>query len=238
MKASEKIDPVDLVGTFSFIDTTLVVRSPLTLDGQFIFSGECIIDGLGNVVTCTSGTIIVDAGSILTLKNLTLKGISAGTIYCFDTTSTLFLDDVTWIQDGDYTFERGHVEFWNTTSCKGSKVFTYQSEQISIIHKDATWFFDSGMTFSYGTTSARNLISCEDSTSILHFYETDLYSVVPGLQFTKGTIIVEGECPVDNAATTTTDGIWFGDDGDSVSLRVLPESGFTVQSGYMVYKNV
>ncbi len=234
------VNQYDFQGTFTFIDTKLILNSPVALDGIFTFQGDCIIEGSCNVLTTTSAIIKIDAGSTLHIKDLTMQGISAGTIYCADTAGHLALDDVVWIQYGDYTFEQGSLAIYCTTQMKGPAVFSYTSSQATTIATKSSWLFDFGMTFSYASTPG-TLIQFADSTSLMQLYETNLYSAVPGISFTKGTLALEGTCPLLSAATQVTDGVLLGDGTSAVNnitLKIGPESGFDVRSGYLVYKNV
>ena len=80
-----------------------------------------------------------------------------------------------------------------------------------------------------------------DATSLLHLYETTVYSGIPGLALTKGQLFVRGECPIMSAATSSGDGIILGDGvsaNNNVALTILEESGLNVRSGFVVYQNV
>ena len=240
VRLPDSVNQHDFKGTFTFVDTKLILNSPVALDGVFTFNGDCTIEGSCNVLTTTQATIKIDAGSILHIKDLAIQGISADTIYCADTAGYLALDDVVWIQYGDYTFERGSLAIYSTIQMKGPAVFAYTSSQATTIATKSSWLFDFGMTFSYASTPG-TLIQFADSTSLMQLYETTLYSAVPGISFTKGTLALEGACPLLSAATQVSDGVQLGDGAsaaNNITLKIGPESGFDVSTGYLVYKNV
>ena len=72
--------------------------------------------------------------------------------------------------------------------------------------------------------------------------QTDFPKVGPyQVKLKKGTIIIDGECYVNNDATDPAGGIWLGDGVDpanNITYKPLAESGFIIQSGYLVYNNV
>jgi hypothetical protein len=64
---------------------------------------------------------------------------------------------------------------------------------------------------------------------------------VPGLQLTKGTLVIEGECQILSAATSHADGITLGDgvsSSNDIVLKIFPESGPNAITGWFNYKNV
>lgn len=236
------IAPFILSGSFIFEDIILILNAPVTISGTITFQGKCIVEGRFNTIDCSSGTVAIDTESSVHFKDLALKDISAGTIYCVDSVGTMSLQDVTWIQDGNYSFTQGAIDVLEGETCiTGTYVFVYQSNQVSTIKSNATLLFDSGMTFSYASTVARNLLAMEDEFSILHLYETTLYSIAPGLQLTKGTLVIDGECTIESGATTHDDGITLGDGSsasNNITLKILPESGPNASTGWFNYKNV
>jgi len=226
-----------LPGAFTFNNITLVCNSSILLTGSVTFQGNCVIEGNTNVIDLGSGSITVDSDSTLYIKNAIIDGISAN-ISCQDSTSTLNLDDTVWIQSDDYSFDSGNLDIVNTNIFTGKKVFTFETTGTCLIHQNSRLAFDSGMTFSYNTTS-RNALVFENRLSVLELYETAIYSVSPAFQLKKGTVVVNGTCPVFNNAAVSSNGILIGSGtfADNVTLKILSESGFDVRSGYLVYNN-
>jgi hypothetical protein len=230
---------ISLSGTTTFDSIELFLHSDLSLNGLTVFDGSCIINGHGHMIDFSGGTMALAAGANLTIKDTRLDNISAGDISCADTAGVLSLQDVIWIQDADYTFSQGALTIYNTVKMTGGYIFAYSSNQTSTIQSNATWLFDSGMTFSYCPTSASNLIEMTDSTSKLHLYETTLFATAVGLDLLKGTLVVEGECPIESDATIQAEGIRLGDgvsESNDINLKIFPESGFTINSGFFDHK--
>lgn len=232
---------VPAVSGFIFNDVNLIFNADVYFQRNNRFSGNCLIDGRLHELVLDDGIFQVDNGSLLFLKNVTINGVDSNTFYCLDDNGTFSFQNATLILDGDLSFSLGHFDVVGDTVLTGTHLFIYQSDQVSNIGSNATLHFDSGMTFSYASTSARNLITMEDATAALHLNEATLYSVAPGLQLTKGTLIIEGECVIESDATTHDDGITLGDGSsasNNVTVKILPESGPKTESGWLNYKNV
>jgi len=228
---------------FIFNNLKLLFDTDIDLKKSAYFQGDCLVDGKKHSIDLSNGgSIIVDDGATLLLKDVTLKGITSSNIRCDDTVGTFSLQNVTWLQDANFSFTQGKIDIVGDVVISGTHVFIYESDQVSTIAANARLYFDTGMTFSYDPAGgASNLISFADNSSILHLYETTLYVTTAGLDLTKGTLVVEGICPVESDATVQADGINFGDGASAsndINLKVFPESGLKVNSGYVVYKNL
>lgn len=231
-------------GEFIFDSLNLLFNSDVFFDQTTVrFKGSCAVDGRGHVLDLTSGSnIIIASGASLLLKDVTLKGVSGSRILLEDSVATLSLNNVEMLLDADFTFTQGHIDIIGDTKVTGTNVFTYKSAQVSIIASHARLLFGTGMTFKYDSPiTSGNLFTLTDMTSILHLCETTLHSTTTGLRLTKGTLVVEGACPVLSDATVEIEGIFLGDGAsaaNNVHVKVLDESGLDLQSGYLVYKNV
>lgn len=221
---------------------TLVVNSPLQLNSLLTFTNNCVIEGNGNTIICTGtgGGIAVGAGASLMIQNATITGLSDSRFYCYDNNGTVTLENVTCVLNSTLTFSQGRMDILDDVLFTGTQIFLYQSTRPSTIRSNSTWMFDSGMTFSYDTT-ANNFIAFTDVTSVLKLYETTLFADSPGLQLTKGTVILDGACPMINNATSSANGISIGDGvsaANNLVLSVLAESGITLTQGFFVNNNV
>lgn len=219
---------------------TLVVNSSIQLNALLTFTNTCVIEGNGNVIDCSRGGLAVGSGGSLMIQNATLKGLSNNRFYCYDNSATITFEDVTCVLNSTLTFSRGRLEFIGNTVFTGTQNFVYQSTVPMTIHSNATWMLDSGMTFSYDTNSS-SLLSFDDVTSVLKLYETTLYADTPGLKLTKGTLILDGACPLINDALSSANGIWIGDGisaSNNLNLIVLAESGIMLTRGFFVNNNV
>jgi len=229
-------------GAITIGNADLVMNCNVTLNALLTFTNNCVVEGRGHTLDVTAGGIAVGANSsAVLLKNMILKNVGVGKMYCFDNTGTFSLENVTCILDAYYSFTQGILEIFDEVKITGlNQVFAYQSTQTSTITANATLFFDTTMTFSYAS-NANNLLTFANNTSYLHLYETTLFASNVGLSLTKGALVVDGQCPVQSAATTSAKGILIGDGvsaANNLITMVLAESGLNVQSGFLVYQNV
>lgn len=231
-------------GPLTFNSTKAVLNSDIILTTSALFQGTCLVDGNGHTFDITSApSFKIDTGASLLLKNMTLRGISGNRVNFADSAGLLRLQDVTWIQNGNFSLTTGALEIDNSVLITGtSSTFVYSTAQTSTITSNSILTFDAGMTFSYvSPTTSRNLLQMIDLSSQLYLLNTTLFSTSTGLQFTKGTLVVDGPCTILSSATVQNQGIMFGDGASSannVTIKVLPESGLQVNSGFLVYNNV
>jgi hypothetical protein len=221
-------------------NVTVVANSPLQLNSLITFTNRSVIEGNGNIIDCASGGIVVGSGGSLKIQNATIKGMASNKFYCADNTATVTLQDVTCLLSNTLTFSQGRMDFVGTNMFSGAQVFLYQSTRSMTVKSNTTLMFDSGMTFSYAA-NANNLISFDDVSSVLKLSETTLYAGASGLRFTKGSIVLDGLCPMLNDGTSSLNGISIGDGISSANnavLTVLAESGIVVNRGYFVNNNV
>lgn len=228
---------------FVFVNTKMVMNSGLTMGAPITFQGLCAIEGNENTLDLGAiNNFSISSTSTLLLKNMIIKGISDGKINFVDNTGVLQLQDVTWVQTNTYTFTQGALQIQNSVMMTGTAPFIYQSARPLTINSNSTMMFDSGMTFSYApSSSANNLISMTDQTSILYFMNTALVTSAIGMQLTKGTFVIDGPCQITNSGTNLATGITFGDGASAANnctVKVLPESGFLINSGFLVHNNV
>lgn len=219
---------------------TLSVNSPIQLNAVLTFTNNCVIEGNGNIIDCTSGALAVGAGGSLNIQNAILTGLSNNRFYCYDNTGTVTLENVTCVLNNTLTFSQGRLEFIGDNLFTSTQIFLFQSPRSMTIHSNSTWMFDSGMTFSYAA-AANNLLAFDDITATLKLYETTLYANTPGLNFTKGTVILDGACTLINDAASSANGISIGNgisSASNVTMSVLAESGINITRGFFVNNNV
>jgi len=231
-----------LPGAMTLSNANVVFNSPVQLRGPISFSGACIVDGNGYTLDLNSNSISVAAGASLLFRNIVLENISGTNLQCLDSAATISFDNAVCILNNNMTFTLGQLAVIGDCTMTGTGIFIYQTNLQSTIFPSATWYFDRGMTFSYYPTGgSNNRINFADSTAQLYLYETALFAKSAGLQLTKGTVSIDGQCPFYSEATTSTGGIVFGDNlssGNDVNLKIMPESIVDVRSGYVVYQNV
>lgn len=235
--------PVQTTYPFIFNNCTIELRSPVVCSVAMTFSGFCTIKGNGNTLDISStNTFSLASGATLTLEDTTLKGLSGSKLACVDSTGKLVVKNSTFIQTGNYSYTKGLLEIRSEVMVTGGYVFTYASDQSLTIKSGAKFFFDSGSTFKYDPNGgSKTLLVMEDQSATIHFYESTLQATALGLSVTKGTLIWEGSCPVVSNATLSANGIIWGDGistTNDVLIKVLPESGPVIQSGFVRYKNM
>jgi hypothetical protein len=207
------------------------------------FTGISSIEGRGHTIDLGStGKIAVGNGATLLMNELFIKNLGAGQLFCTDGQGTFSFDNTTFYLDANYSFSQGKFDVVGPVNVTGGNyVFAYQSNAVSTIRSGSMMFFDSGMTFSYDVPLTGTAFAMTDNSALLYLYETTLFSKTPALALTKGTVVIDGECPVNNSGTNQAEGISFGDGAsaaNNINLKILPESGLTLNSGYLVNKNI
>ncbi len=144
------------------------------LDYPWVFQDNTILRGNGNILELgPNGAIILQgSNSQLLLDGITIKGISSEKIRCLDNSSKIVLQDVKWIQDGDFTYNLGSLEILNDVYMIGSFSidadgnffylnFDYRSTQPLNIYLNSTLWLMRDMYLT--------LAPSDDNPDILHF---------------------------------------------------------------------
>lgn len=232
-----------LEGFLTLKDLKLKFNSDIIFDKAIVFDGESSIEGNNHTLDLSvTGSIVISSNSSLLLRDLTLSGVGDNSLVFLDATSTLTLQDVTIIQNGDYTLETGFFDIKGDVCVTGTHTFVYGTDVASTIYQDASLTFDTGMTFSYAPTSDdSDLVSFQDSTAKLILAGASLHSTSTGIQLTKGTLVIDGNVQVTSDATVQAEGIQLGDGVSSVNdmcVDIQAESQFDIASGVVVYNNI
>lgn len=230
------------------------LNSNLHLSETWTFSGESVLGGNGNFLYLDDGgEIVVEQGSSLLLHNVTIRNISGNNIRCLDNNATLSFHNVTWIQDGNYSFTTGSLDVIERFVLRGDSVFAYQSTQTSNISSYGKVVFDRGMTFSFdpicsGMTveqseQTRNLLSFEDSTSILELKGATLHVTSTSMKLTKGTFRIKDRSYIVSELADgfhKEEGLILGDNNSSYDVKFEVGAGsiLEVVSGALSYKNM
>jgi hypothetical protein len=219
------------------------LNANLDLEESWTFSGVNILNGNYNILYLQDkGKIVVDRGSSLLVKNITLRNVKNNNFFCMDNATTITFQDVSFVQDSDFTFSNGIFYVVSRLSIKGGYKFVYQSPKSSRIESNATMFLDKNVTLSLDLfTPLKNPIIMQDSTSILYLNGATLHATSTGLQLTKGTLEVNGKCYLSSDATCQNEGLMLGDGvsaDNNLSIEVLPDSNLKLLSGYLAYSNV
>ena len=220
------------------------LNANMTLSGIWTFSGDnnCII-GNGYVLSLApGGSLVVEKGSSLFLHNIVIDHIGNGNLRCFDNTSSITFQDVVLRQDADYTFSLGSFNIFGTLGVYGNHIFTYQTSMTSTIHKNATFYLDEGVTLSYAPLRlCKYLIEFEHHSSKLYLDGSDLYVSQTGIQFKKGTIIIDKNVSFNAEFGNFSDsGITLGDNDliQDCLLKILNGAVLSIDNGYIIYNNV
>jgi hypothetical protein len=219
-------------------DNTLFLEKDATLPAQEIkLTSNLIIDGQGHTLTFNAATIIQCGGlSILTLKNMTIKGLTGTTQ--IPTPAHLHLQNciidiptgTTWTYGGN-----NGVTITDDVIIKGGGTFTLTGNGDITISALSTFFIDQDTTFNFDN-AIRNTATMSAASSTIHINGGTLKATnTQGLQLTTGTLILENKCNLNNGTNTTAEnGIQFGDGSTDLTVKIL--SGANVQiNGYVWY---
>ncbi len=223
---------------------SIALRSNLHLTSRWTFSGDCTILGNGNTITFSpSGRIMIERGSRLRFKEVTINGVLDGQICCVDNAGEIIFDTSAWIQDTNFSFTLGRFEIETELTMIGrDRVFEYKSNRRSCLRDRTNLILKDDLTFSYAPTSTdRGLIVLSSLTSRLIMENATLQSTSTGMQLTKGFLEVHGHCYLDSSASSRAEGIIFGNGLSSVEdlkVDIYPESELELSSGFLVYKNL
>ncbi|MBW1804267.1 MAG: hypothetical protein JRJ85_26485, partial [Deltaproteobacteria bacterium] len=145
-----------------------------------------------------------------------------------DDTTTLSIDNVTWMQDANYSLTKGTLYVdgdWNISG--DGTTFAYSTSQTSDIKSNAHMIFDEGVTFSYDNSTA-TLIAMEDSAAAIHFKGGNLLAT-DDVRFQKGRLIFSD---LVNVTKATGKKVYIGDNsdpGNNVTLDFHEDSEVTFE---------
>ncbi len=114
----------------TFKNARLVFNSDVNVNCELRIEGNCVINGGNNLIDLTKGSIKIAPGSSLVLQNADIKGIEDHTIQCENDNAQLVLNEINWIQNGQYVFDTGLLKIKNRVAFIGdNSVFSYESAQ-------------------------------------------------------------------------------------------------------------
>lgn len=218
------------------------MRANLHLSNVWTFSGECTVNGAGYVLRLEpAGKMILADGARVTLRNIHIEGINTENIQCTDSSTTLILDDVDWIQDANYSFTTGSILFKNNVDMRGGRkelVFAYQSIQTSTIQSLAHVRIDENLTFSYDPADAsKDLLVFENNSSILELKNSTLVATRGGMDITQGTLSILGNSVIEASGIVDDEGVTVGDGDVNDDATVFIAVGSTLRIKKGVFKN-
>jgi hypothetical protein len=211
----------------------------LEIDYTWTITNKSIINANGkNINFGTYGEIFISGSDAsLSIQDAIVENISGNKIRCSDDTTTLSVDNVTWIQDANYSFTKGTLSVNGLWTIQGRNTsFIYSSNEESTIQKDAELIFDRNVTFSYNSATATNLAMIDD-TSILHLNGATLQGV-EDLRLTKGIIAFDESSTFSIESGKT---IYFGNNStlENITLEFGKNSQLTIAGdGTLTNQNV
>jgi len=220
----------------------LDVVNDFSIGGTIHVKDTTVFDGNKKKVSfCDSGNIIVEDNATLVMKNMVLNGLDGTNLRCTATTSTILLDDVFWVQDSDFSFTIGTLEFEDAIDLGGSYTFQYTSANTSKIRKNSTLHISKGMTFKAGRNEAANFVEplgFEDETSVLELCNSVFVVTDSGMALTKGKLILNEEVVFEVDSSSTVEGLHLGDGtttGDAV-MQIRPGTKAVFACGHFIYE--
>ena len=210
------------------------------------FQGVTTLNGKGQYLDLgnTASITVAGYGSSLLLENITLKNLGGTKLRTLSSASTVSLREATLKLQTTYTFTQGHLEVVGDSRIVGEKIFSFETPQTSTIHSRSMLTIDTNTTFSYSPkgSNRNDLIWMPDATSIMFFNGTTLKTTTTGIQFTRGTVLVDGRVNFYNDGASVNNlrqGIRFGDNvsAHDINIKIMPAASINLQSGLIDYRN-
>ena len=201
-----------------------------------IFNGAASLDGGGYTLTVSKdNNIQVKNGATLTLKNMTIAGMSESALSGLASDSTIICENVTFLLSDTTTFSTGALLMSKSNSIIGGKRFIYTSPTPLTINAFGSLSIGADTTYAYdpsdGNTSG---LLFADSTAQL-ILENSVFEVAnTGAILKKGTIIVNDAATIESLATSLSGALVFGDGTDAnnnVTIKIGARGSMIVNSG-------
>lgn len=229
--------------------TSIELDDQQEVSWPWIFDGNAIVNGFGNLLDLGGQEIQIMQQGNLTLQDLTLNGLQDTNLRCVGNASITFRND-TLITTQEfftgYTFTCGSLIFDQNVKLKG--LFAYESNQVSTIKQNSRLTLDplypefpfTAFIYSPYSSTSRDLIAMEDYTSELYLNGCILASSTTGMRLTKGTLIIDGKSYIwDTSAVGLSEGICFGNgiSSDDLYVTLMPDASLEV-AGILDIQNV
>jgi hypothetical protein len=236
----------DLCWTSSLVITgqeaSISLNSKLSLHSTCTFYGNVAIDGNGNTIDLDEyGNIVIADGATLTLRDVRLENVKNNNIRCMSNSSSLILEDVTWVQDADFTFDTGSMLFVNNVDFFGIGTFSYESVQTSTIAANTEWLVRDGLTLEIGKQpGGAQPLWYTDITSVLRLKNMRYHVTSGGMHVTHGTVAIDLEVVIDIDSTSTANGIitGSGNAADDFIIQYNAGSVARCKTGHITFNNI
>lgn len=216
------------------------LNANMNLSSTLTFSGNVSIDGRYHQITLApTAQIVVEQGSTLTLRNLTLDALSGAKLCCANNQSKIILENVLCRLDGQYTFTIGSIDIREQNDFTGTSTFTYLSPS-SMTIKSASQATIENICLSMGraSTGGNEPVVFESTSSILHLKSCGLDILNNGWRALSGSVFCENDLMVTLHSTDTSNGFMLGDgtaDGDPL-ISYIPGATITYNAGHYYFK--
>ncbi|MFC1842267.1 hypothetical protein ACFLYU_01280 [Candidatus Dependentiae bacterium] len=219
------------------------LNSDVTLSGKWEIQDCCTISGNGHTLDLgDTGQIEVQEGVCLTLRNVILHSTGENNIYCLADSSSITLDNVTWVQDSNVTFTHGSIKFVNEVDFIGSSSFVYDSSQTSTVAGGSCWTVSGGIIVRIGKKEQEGSLEplyFENSTSICKMDDCNWIITGSGMTLSRGVMSIDGDVAIDIVGTTTSSGFILGTgvQGQDAKFELTSRATLHFASGQFVYNN-
>lgn len=215
------------------------LNANITINDTWTFSGNnCVLCAQGNgIFLGSSGAIVVEAGSSLTIKDATLKNISDSKLRCSTNNGKIIFQNVNLILSNNYTFSSGQFEVLGELEINESYTFAYQSPIPSLIRHDSRLILNN-TTFSYAPNAAnQNLLTLAGDSSSLVLNNATLHTTTTHLQLAKGNLLISENSYLSSDGTGQ---ILLGNNNssDDIYCNFLNNATLNLIKGKLVYQNI
>ena len=195
-------------GSTIFDNIRIPFESDITLSNTITFQGYGGLCSYNHqLILDPSAYIIVAPNSTLFLRNVKIRGIKGNNIQCSDDSAKIILEGVTWVQDDDFTFDKGSIFFKDEVSFLGTYTFSYESNQTSTVDYKSEWKVHDGMMLKAGRLNNIEPFYFQDNTSNLRFQNCTLYITTSGLRFDRGSFKFDSNVIIDLNSSDTNTGL-------------------------------
>ena len=194
------------------------------------------------LLTFDGGFFGIAPSSQLTLKNITLNGIGPNSIFCFDDTGTITLDNVIWAQSGNYSFDHGTLINKTSVALTGPYIFAYQSLIPDTIADNSTLSLDGDIVFKIGraTVGGPDPLYFTTKQSVLACGQCTIHITASGIGLTRGSVQILKDVVTEIESTNTACGLILGDNSspaNDITFYLGPGCVNRIKSGAVVYNN-
>lgn len=183
----------------------LEMESDLDVTKTLTFSGNVVVNGNGKVLTIKDQkSLLVLDSSIFQIKDCVVKGLKnfvsattggyAASIQCGKTNSRLVLSGARCFLDSSWSLTTGYLSIVGDVSFTSTwATFAYSSGVPMTIQSNSTLSFLRGITFHYASIAGPNKLQFADATSVLAFHNSVFSCGSLGLNLSAGNLFFRGE---------------------------------------------